>query len=54
LLDTLKGKLGSMREIEMTDMRSILIFMVEFPQWKQTERTQSNEQRVYGDEVDFA
>jgi len=43
-----------MREIEMTDMRSILYFMVEFPQWKKTDGIQSNERHVYGDEVDFA
>jgi hypothetical protein len=54
LLDTVNGKLGSMREIEKTDFRSVLNFIVEFPRWKKEEGARPNEHHVYGDEVEFA
>jgi hypothetical protein len=28
------GKHGSMREIEQTDLRNVLLFMLEYPKWK--------------------
>jgi len=40
-----------MREIELTDMRSILYFMLEYPKWKVEEPDQ---QYAYGDQTDFA
>jgi len=51
-LDT--EKLGSLREIERTDMRSVLYFMIEYPKWKAQESAPVKEKRVYGDQVDFA
>jgi hypothetical protein len=50
LVDT--GKLGSMREIEQTDMRSVLLFLVEYPAFKGEQPP--NERRVFGDQTDFA
>jgi hypothetical protein len=51
LLDT--GKLGSLREIERTDLRSVLHFMREYFQMKQ-ESQPVNTKYVYGDQVDWA
>ena len=50
LLDT--GKLGSLREIEQTEMRSVLLFLAEYPFYKREAR--SNERTVFGDQTDFA
>lgn len=50
LLDT--GKLGSLREIERTEMRSILLFLTEYPFYKREAR--SSERMVFGDQTDFA
>jgi len=50
LLDT--GKLGVLRDIELTDFRSVLRFMTEYPGLK----TEQNDPRQYvpGDTTDFA
>ena len=47
LLDT--GKLGVLREIELTDFRSVLRFMYEYPNWKNEQRSP----KKYGEETDF-
>jgi len=44
--------LGSMREIELTDFRSVLNFLIEFPQWKREGADQK--QYAFGDETDLA
>lgn len=44
--------LGSMREIELTDFRSVLIFLIEYPQWKREGTDQKK--YAFGDETDFA
>ena len=44
------GKHGSMREIEQTDLRSILYFMVEYVKWK-TEMPA--DKLAYADEVEL-
>jgi hypothetical protein len=46
------GKLGSLREIEQTEMRSILFFLAEYPLYKR--EAHSNERVVFGDQTDFA
>jgi len=51
-LDT--GKCGSLREIGQTDIRDILNFLVEYPKWKAEEGIQANQQRMYGEETEFA
>ncbi len=50
LLDT--GKLGVLRDIELTDFRSVLRFMAEYPGLK----TEQNNPMTYtpGDLADFA
>lgn len=50
LLET--GKLGSLREIQMTDFRDVLYFMMEYPGWK----SEQDDPRKYvpGDQTDFA
>mgnify|MGYP000977410712 FL=1 len=50
LLDT--GKFGSMREFELTNMRSVLLFLMEYPTWK----NETHEPKIYvpGDQTDFA
>jgi len=45
------GKLGSLREIEQTEMRSVLLFLAEYPFYKEAH---SNERMVFGDQTDFA
>jgi hypothetical protein len=50
LLDT--GKLGSLRDIEMTDFRSVLHFMQEYPDLKNEQR--NPKEYVPGDQTDFA
>lgn len=50
LLDT--GKLGVLRDIELTDFRSVLRFMYEYPNWKKEQR--DPRQYVPGDMTDFA
>jgi hypothetical protein len=50
LLDT--GKCGSLREIEMTDIRSVLNFMLEYHRWKSEANAPSR--YTYGDQTDFA
>jgi len=50
LLDT--GKLGVLRDIEMTDFRSVLRFMFEYPNWKNEQH--DPRQYVTGEETDFA
>jgi len=50
LLDT--GKLGTLRDIEMTDFRSVLFFMYEYPGLKNEQRNPAR--RVTGEETDFA
>jgi hypothetical protein len=50
LLDT--GKLGFLRDIELTDFRSVLRFMSEYPNWKNEQR--DPKQYVSGDHTDFA
>lgn len=50
LLDT--GKLGSLRDIQMTDFRDALYFMMEYPGWKNEQR--DPRQYVPGDQTDFA
>jgi len=44
--------LGSMREIELTDFRSVLYFLVEYPVWKR-EGTDSKKY-AFGDKTEFA
>jgi hypothetical protein len=46
------GKIGSMREIELTDMRSVLHFMIEYPIFKNEDVHQAHV--VFGDETNFA
>jgi hypothetical protein len=36
----------------MTDMRSLLLFVAEYPEHQRA--VQSNERHVYGDQTDFA
>jgi hypothetical protein len=50
VLDT--GKLGSLREIELTDFRSVLYFLMEYPNWKKAQG--ETKQYVPGDHTDFA
>lgn len=50
----LQSKLGTLREIERTDMRSVLYFMLEYPSWKSQENAPVKEKYAYGDQVDFA
>ena len=50
LLDT--GKLGVLHDIEMTDFRSVLRFMAEYPGWKNEQH--DLKQYVPGDDTDFA
>lgn len=50
LLDT--GKLGTLRDIELTDFRSVLRFMQEYPGLKNEQR--DPKQYVSGDLTDFA
>jgi len=50
LLDT--GKFGSMREFELTNMRSVLLFLMEYPQYKNEQR--DPKEYVPGDQTDFA
>lgn len=50
LLDT--GKLGALRDIELTDFRSVLRFMQEYPGLK-NEQSDLN-QHVPGDMTEFA
>jgi hypothetical protein len=51
LLDT--GKLGVLRDIELTDFRSVLRFMCEYPNWK-NEQQHDPKTYVPGDMTDFA
>jgi len=50
LLDS--GKFGSMREFELTNIQSVLFFLVEYPQYKNEQR----DSKIYvaGDQTDFA
>lgn len=50
LLDT--GKLGSLLDIQRTDFRDILFFMMEYPLHK--EQKVENKKYVSGDLTDFA
>lgn len=50
LLDT--GKFGSMRDFELTNMRSVLLFLVEYPQYKNEQH--ESKKYVAGDQTDFA
>ena len=50
LLET--GKLGSLRELQMTDFRDVLRFMMEYPHWKEEKR--DPKQYVPGDLTEFA
>jgi hypothetical protein len=44
-------KLGSLREIERTDMRSVLLFMFEYPQFKNAAKAEADAVPAYADEV---
>lgn len=46
------GKHGSMREIEQTDLRSLLLFMLEYPKWKAA-APDVKRKMAYVDEVDW-
>ena len=46
------GKHGSMREIEQTDLHSILLFMLEYPKWK-TAAPDAQRKLAYVDEVNW-
>ncbi len=50
LLDT--GKFGSMREFELTNVRSVLLFLMEYPQYK----NEQHDPKIYvsGEETNFA
>jgi len=50
LLDT--DKFGSMREFELTNMRSVLLFLMEYPQYKNEQR--NSKEYIPGDQTDFA
>ena len=50
LLDT--GKFGSLREFELTNVRSVLLFLMEYPAWKNEQR--DAKEYVPGDQTDFA
>jgi hypothetical protein len=47
------GKHGSMREIEQTDLRSILLFMLEYPKWKASPTAGTRVKTLYADQVDW-
>ena len=50
LFDT--KRFGTLREIALTDMRDILLFMVEFPKWK-AGSSKAGERLVFADEVEL-
>lgn len=52
LLDT--GKCGSLRDIEMTDMRSILDFLIEYPEYQKEQKNVGERRKMaYADQVDW-
>lgn len=46
------GKLGCMRDIEMTDLRSVLLFLHEYPLYRKEPNTASR-RMAFADEVDW-
>jgi hypothetical protein len=50
LFDT--RRFGTLRDIENTDMYSLLLFMVEFPKWK-ANAGKPGERIAFADEVDW-